>query len=144
MARFRTLPNSDRWIKPRTHADCRTAVIFISLHAEIKICCFPVDSNPCRLSSESGALSLSSAARHIDFHLFAPYIQVCRLRKRIPSRFHYNITNLSYISGLKCWRIWTSDNAPCTIQHGRWQEKRRSRELTLVIIAYMNAVREFG
>ena len=38
------------------------------IRVEIKNCCSPVDANPCRQSSESGALSLSSAAQHIDFH----------------------------------------------------------------------------
>ena len=33
-----------------------------------KNCCSTVDSNQLRRGSESGALSLSSAARHVDFH----------------------------------------------------------------------------
>ena len=38
-------------------------------YVEIKNCCFPSGLEPLSQSFESGALSLSSAARHIDFHL---------------------------------------------------------------------------
>ena len=38
-------------------------------YSEIKNCCSPVDSNQRQRGSESGALSLSSAARHINFQL---------------------------------------------------------------------------
>ena len=36
---------------------------------EIKNCCSPNGLEPVSESSDSGALSLSSAAQHIDFHL---------------------------------------------------------------------------
>ena len=41
---------------------------------KIKNCCFPVNSNPCRKSSESGALELSCSTRHIYFHLCRIYV----------------------------------------------------------------------
>ena len=50
--------------------DCMLEIIFSIDKFTIVIrknCCFTEDSNSCQ-SPESGALSLASAARHIDFH----------------------------------------------------------------------------
>ena len=52
-----------------------------------KNCCSSADSNSCQ-SSESGALSLSSAARHIDFHLLRR-IYVVLVAHSIALSLHY-------------------------------------------------------
>ena len=44
-------------------------VVQTSINCRNQKLLLPSDSDPCRLSSESSTLSLSSAARHIDFHL---------------------------------------------------------------------------
>ena len=55
-----------------------------------KNCCSTVDSNQWRRGSESGAISLSSAARHIDFHS-SHRIYVVLVAHSIALLLHYSI-----------------------------------------------------
>ena len=72
----------------QTRVRIREAHIFDITLVMSNNCCSTVDSNQCRRGSDSGALSLSSAARHIDFHSSR---RICRLR----SAFHSAFTTLS-------------------------------------------------
>ena len=69
-----------------------------------KSCCSSVDSNQLRRGSESGGLSLSSAARHIDFYLLRR-IYVVLVAHSIALSLHYLLYggNVS-IAALALWQ----------------------------------------
>ena len=66
----------------RRHCKCQfkhDRVLFFRWYCKIENCCSP--SGPISESSESGALSLSSAARHIDFQYWFWHIDFHSLRR---------------------------------------------------------------
>ena len=91
-------------------------------------CCATVDSNQWRKGSESGALSLSNAARHIDFHS-SRRIYVVLVAHSIALSLQWNLTFIKIKVQIK--NVITENKIPNKILH----------DLQYPYIVYRNTVR---